>query len=143
MICIGTLQVYVDGYNQSNINPTAVQDQLKYSYSLKTTTANLIGIQCINNNGTGAIIARTSTGLVSNRSWKVAVGITDSDWTTACFDDRQWLNAENMTNPTWPTLPGAMWITYPGGNPSKSWVYYRFLISKYKITCSDHNIYNV
>ena len=130
VICIGILEVYVDGYNQSPYEAMSLQGQMIYSYVLKNNSANLIGIRCFNNNGTGAIIARTDTGLISTSSWKVAVGITDSDWTTACYDDSQWLYSVNINNPTWPQLPDATWITYPGGNPSNSWIYYRTLISK-------------
>ena len=131
VICIGALTVYADGYNQSFFSVSAVQGGLyKYTYVLRSS-ANLIGIQCLNSYGNGsAIIARTDTSLVSDRSWKVAVGITDPDWTTACYDDSQWLNSISISELTWPQMTGATWITYPGGSPSNSAVYYRGLIRK-------------
>ena len=129
VICVGTLEVYIDGYNQTPFNITTLQDQSVYVYLLKDT-ANLIGIQCFNSNGTGAIIAQTDTGFASNRSWKVAVGITDPDWTTACYDDSQWLYSVSIINPTWPQLSGATWITYPGGYLFHNWIYYRVLMGE-------------
>ena len=129
VICVGTLGVYIDGYNQTPFNITTLQNQSVYSYLVKDT-ANLIGIQCLNSNGTGAIIAQTGTGFASNRSWKVAVGITDPDWTTACYDDRQWLYPVNINNPTWPQLSNATWITYPGAYMFNNGIYYRALIRK-------------
>ena len=131
VICIGALRIYIDGYNQTASSMTLVQSYVKYTFKLDSSTANLIGIQCFTDAGTGAIIARTDSGLVSDSSWKVAIGITEPDWTTACYDDRQWLNAVNITNQTWPQLTGATWISYPGGNPSKNWVFYRKLLRKY------------
>ena len=129
VICIGALAVYVDGYNQSFSSVSTVQGGLlKYTYAFRSS-ANLVGIQCLNSNGNGsAIIARTNTSLVSDRSWKVIVGITDPDWTTACYDDSQWLNSVSISDPTWPQLTGATWITYPGGSPFNSAAYYRGFI---------------
>ena len=122
--------VYVDGYNQSAASVTSLQGLLLYSYILKNNTANLIGIQCLSNTGLGAIIARTDTGFISDSSWKVAVGVTDPDWATACFDDSQWLNSEIINNSSWPQLPGASWITYPSGHQPNSKVHFRALLRK-------------
>ena len=130
VICTGKLEVYIDGYYQQASNVTSLLDQLIYTYSLKPTTANLIGIRCLSTNKTGAIVARTIDEIMSNSSWKVAVGITDSDWTTACYDDSQWLIAETITNLNWPELYNVTWKIYPGGNPPNNWVYYRKLLRK-------------
>ena len=122
--------MYVDGYYQQAFNATSLLDQLIYSYTLKPTTANLVGIRCLSNNKAGAIAARIANEIMSDNSWKVAVGITDSDWTTACYDDSQWLIAGTISNPNLPESYNVTWKIYPGGNPPYNWVYYRKLLRK-------------
>ena len=133
VVCTGKMRVYVDGYNQTAASVTSFLGQMLYSYIFKYSTANLIGIQCLSSTGDGAIIAQSDFGLISDSSWKVAVGITDPDWTTACFDDSQWLNSVVITNTSWPHVSNAKWITYPGGNPLNRWVHYRILMRKYRM----------
>lgn len=84
---VGTL--YVDG--QGVVSGLHLLDARKFNIS---STSRCIGVHVINVYGSIALMVETSTGIVSDATWKcTSENLFSLAWTRADFDDSSWPHA--------------------------------------------------
>ena len=69
--------------------------------------------------GDHGVIASTSTGVVTDASWKCSGGVEQTGWHLAGFDDASWSQARVVA-----PNDGSVWFTAVSGfNPAAQWIW--------------------
>jgi len=88
--CDDVMELFLDGVNYTDAAMKDVRQTSEVSFPLDT---GVIAISCKDTGGWEGILASTTTGIVTDGSWKCS-SVKEDNWMMSDFDDSAWKNAD-------------------------------------------------
>ena len=89
------------------------------AHTVSLDDACVLAIQAEDIGTLAGILASTSTGVVTDASWKCSGGVEQTGWHLAGFDDASWSQARVVA-----PNDGSVWFTAVSGfNPAAQWIW--------------------